>query len=77
LADCINAADNIAARIGHVSFADVGKCPGIAQHIDGLFTLGQVLRADQNGSCTAVPGNHDPLMLALNSVHELRRVVAD
>src|SRR5579859_6170710 len=70
-------ADDVAARVGLVGFADVGQGLWVAEDVDGLLHLGQILGADQDGRRVTVAGQHDPFMGVLDPVDELGQVVAD
>jgi hypothetical protein len=47
LANSLCAADDIAAGVGFIGFADVGQGSEVAEDVDGLLELGKVVRADQ------------------------------
>lgn len=49
----------------------------VAEDIDGLLQLGEILRADQDGRHVTVAGQHDPLVLVFHAVDKLRQMIAD
>lgn len=77
LAHGIGTADDIAARVCRISLPDVSESLGIAQHVDGLLQLRQVLRTQDDCRRLAVAGDHDAFMLVLHPINDLGQVVTD
>ena len=55
----IGTADNVIARIDSVGLPDVGQGLGIAQDVDGLLQLRQILRTQDDCRRLAVAGDDD------------------
>lgn len=68
----LHPADDIAAGVGLVGFADVSQCLRVAEDVDGLLHLSEILWTDKHSRGVAVAGQHDPLMLTFHPVNELR-----
>ena len=74
-ANGIHAANHITAGICGVGLSDVGECFGIAEDVEGLFELGEILGTDQHGSRMAVAGHDDPFVVVFHPVDHLAEVV--
>jgi hypothetical protein len=72
----LDASNDIATGVGGIGFSDVGERLGIAENVDGLFELSQILRADQHRGSTTLACHDDALMLALCPVDDFTEVVA-
>src|SRR5579875_3412427 len=76
-ADRVDAADHLTAGVSGVRFTDVGQCFGVAQDRQRLLEFGQVSSADKDCGLATVPGDHDPIVLALDPVDDLGEVVTN
>ena len=77
MAHGISAADDVATRVGGIGLPDVGQSLGIAQDVDRLLHLGEILRTENDRRRLSVAGNHDAFMLVLDPIDDLGQVVSD
>lgn len=75
--DCLDAPDHITFQVGAVSFDQLGNCVGVAQDSKRLLQRLEIVRTDENRRRCPVAGNHDTLMMALNSLDKLRETVSN
>jgi hypothetical protein len=73
----IYAANNVAARVGGVALADVREGCRVAEYVECLLQLREIVGADQHRRDMPVTGEDDALMLMLNTIDHLAEVVAD
>lgn len=71
----VDTAQDIAARVGGVGLTDVSQGIWVAEHLQGLLDLRQVLRADEHGCGVAIAGDDYTLVLALDAVDEFAEVI--
>jgi hypothetical protein len=67
----VNAANDLAANVGGIRFADVSQRRGIAEDRQGLLKFGEIRGAEQHCCLATVASNHDPIVFALDSIDDL------
>lgn len=73
----VDAAQDVCVGVGSVGFCDVGEGVGVAENVDGLFELGEVVEAEEDSRGASVAGYGDALVVVFDTIDDLTEVLAD
>jgi hypothetical protein len=71
ITDGVYASDQIAGGHGALGVPKLFDGLAVGEEVEGFFQRLQVVRTDEDRGRCAVPGDHDPIVLLLDSIDEL------
>ncbi len=75
--DGVHSTNDVTPVVRGVGLADVCQGVGIAEDVEGLFELGEIVRAEDYRGRTPVPGDRHASVFSFDAVDDITEVVAD